>query len=305
MIQMLMKKILIAAGLLIPIFAFVAVPNAAAQTTSAETRESITMSPSSSKFKIDAGTSAKGKLTVVNDGVVAYDFLVYARPYSIVDNNYENPNFTKVTKYSDLYGWVQFSKTRYHIEAGATLEVEYTVNVPSGAAPGGHYGVIFAETQPVDNPGEGSSVIRKKRVGSIVYATVNGSYRNEGQALESNLDFWQVQPPLRATVTAKNTGNTDFATTTRLTVRDVFGNKKYEATKDYQVLPDTTRTVPLEWTNSSWFGFYKVETSQKFLDQSVSSEGYVLMMPRFMPIALVVIIIIGILYYARTRRKKQ
>jgi hypothetical protein len=241
----------------------------------------------------------------VNDGEVPYKFVVYARPYSIIDNAYDNPDFTKVTKYSDLYAWIQFPKTTHYIEAGATLEIDYKVTVPKGASPGGHYGVVFAETQPDETSDGGNAVIRKKRVGTIGYVTVNGQYKNAGEALPGSIDFWQLQPPLSATVVAKNTGNTDFASTTKLTVSDVFGNKKYEAIKDYQVLPETTRTIPLQWTNSPWFGFFKVVAEQKILGKTDTVQGYVLIMPRYMPIALIIIIIVGVLFYAWRRKHKR
>jgi len=300
------KRGLIVAGVfLFSLFAFGASSQTVAAQSADDGRESITLSPTSIKLQIDAGKTATGKLTVVNDGAIGYDFLVYARPYSIVDNAYDNPDFTNVTKYSDLYGWVQFPKTSYRIEAGATLEIDYKITVPSGAAPGGHYGVVFAETQPDDSADGGNAVIRKKRVGTIAYVTVNGQYKNEGEAAKGSIDFWQLQPPLRATVIAKNTGNTDFTSTTRLTVRDMFGSKKYESVKEFQVLPETTRTMPLEWTNSPWFGLFKIETEQKFLDKTDTSEGYVLMMPRYMPIAFIVIIIIGGIFYVWRRKHRR
>lgn len=272
---------------------------------SAVQNESITMSPTSRKYTVDAGKTVEDKLTIVNDGKTDYDFLIYARPYSIQDNNYSNPNFTLTPTNADLYAWVQFPQTKFHAKAGETIEIKYSVRVPAGAAPGGHYGVIFAETQPGNTENTGNSVVRKKRVGAIVYATVNGEYRNTGQAAGGSIPFWQVQPPLHTTVAVKNTGNTDFADETRLTVKDIFGNVKYDVAKSYQVLPDTTRSINLDWDRASWFGFYKVETQQKFLDKTVKNEGYVLLMPRYMPIALLAVLIIGGLYAYRGRRKSK
>ena len=280
------------------------IANAVPVHAQAEPRESITLSPASTTYKVDAGKSINGKLTIVNDGNVPYDFIIYARPYTIVDNAYDNPNFQKTSERTDLYGWVQFPETRFHIEAGKTIQVNYTIRVPSGVAPGGHYGVIFAETQPPADASHGNAVLSKKRVGSVIYATVNGQVNLSGEVGENSIPFWQVEPPLKATVSAKNTGNTHFTDDVKLTVKDVFGNIKYEATKDYQVLPDTTRTISLEWPKASWFGFYKVETEQKFLDKSSKSEGYVLMMPRFLPVALLLILLIGGVYAVVRRRKK-
>ncbi|MDB5184068.1 MAG: exported protein of unknown function, partial [Candidatus Saccharibacteria bacterium] len=188
--------------------------------------ESITISPVSRKITADSGSKITGELTVVNDGKAGYDFTVYARPYSIQDDNYDNPNFTTASKNAEVYQWVQFTQTSYHLDANKTVKVPYTINIPSGANPGGHYGVIFAETQPSGEV-SGNAVIRKKRVGMILYTTVNGNVTNSGLATGSDIPFWQLQPPLTATVTAKNTGNNDFVNSTNFVVKDIFGNVKY------------------------------------------------------------------------------
>lgn len=279
----------------------VGVSTASAQ---AQTGESITLSPVSNKTVIDAGKTVEGKLTIVNDGSETYDFLLYARPYSIVDNEYDKPNFTNVTNTTDVYKWLSFPQTKYTIAAGATVTANYSMRVPKDAAPGGHYGVIFAETQPKSEQPEGSMILRKKRVGSILYVTVNGEYKLSGKDAGASIPLWQSSPPLQTTVSTENDGNTDFATATRLVVKDVFGNTKYDVKKQFQVLPDTTRTMTLEWAQASWFGFYKVETYQEFLGKSVKHEGYVLMMPRFIPLIFVVVILIGGSYALVRRRKK-
>lgn len=264
--------------------------------------ESITMSPVAQYYHVNAGESKSDVLTVINDGKKAYDFIVYARPYSVNNEKYE-PNFTKTPTNADVYSWVQFPQTKYHLEPGKSVKVNYTMTVPAQAAPGGHYGVIFVETQPAITA-TANSVIRKKRVGSIIYATVNGQYKNAGEALGAEIPFWQVQPPLHTSVNVKNTGNADFITETHMVVKDVLGNVKYEATKEYPVLPQTTRKIAMDWTGASWFGLYKVDLAQKVLGKTTSSSGYVLMMPRYLPIALLVVILIGGIY-AWYRHKKQ
>jgi hypothetical protein len=264
--------------------------------------DSITMSPVSQYYHINAGESKSNTLTVINDGKKAYDFIVYARPYSVNNEKYE-PNFTKTPTNADVYGWVQFPETKYHLEPGKSTKVKYTMAVPAEAAPGGHYGVIFVETQPA-TAATTNSVIRKKRVGSIIYATVNGQYKNAGEALSAEIPFWQVQPPLHTSVSVKNTGNADFITETRMAVKDVLGNVKYETTKQHPVLPQTTRKITIDWVGASWFGLYKVDLAQKVLGKTTTTSGYVLMMPRYLPIALLVVILIGGIY-AWYRHKKQ
>lgn len=265
--------------------------------------ESITLSPVNDRFKIDAGQSRAGELTVVNDGTTAYDFTVYARPYWVSNDTYD-PVFTKESSQSDAYQWVRLPQTQFRAEAGQTVKIPYTIDVPSTAAPGGHYGVIFAETQPVVSEKQGgNSVDRKKRVGMIIYASVNGNIINDGNAVTNTIPFWQVQPPMHASVTAKNDGNVDFINKVTFSAKDVFGNPKYTIVKEYPVLPQTTREIELTWPESPWFGLFRVDIKQEFLDTELSTSNYVLMMPRLLPIMLLLIVVVGGAYAFLRRRK--
>lgn len=267
----------------------------------AQEEENITISPAQQRYQVDAGKEHSGEMKVINNGKTAYDFIVYARPYSVQGETYE-PDFQSTPKNADIYGWVRFEKTDYHLEPDEEVIVKYSINIPADATPGGHYGVIFAETQPSE-AAQANSVIRKKRVGSIIYATVNGSYETKGEALDSEIPFWQVEPPLRVSMRAKNTGNTDFSDKTVMTVKDVFGNVKFRIEKELLVLPKTTRKIDMEWKNANWFGLYNVETSQEILGKTTTSSGYILMMPRYLPIILLVIIVIGGVYVFIRRKK--
>ena len=296
-----LKPVAIALALMIGVAGIIPVIPANAAENDAS-QESITLSPVSRDFKVDAGTQIKDELTIINDGKLSYDFIVYSRPYSVQGEEYRS-DYTKVRPNTDLYQWVRFEKTKYSIKPNETIKVPFTIVVPAGAAPGGHYGVIFAETQP-SPAAQGTAVVRKKRVGMIAYTTVNGNYINRGDFLDVNLPFWQVQPPMSADVRVQNTGNTDFKNTLRYTVKDLFGNVKYDAIKQYPLLPQTTRNINVAWNQSHWFGLFKVEMTHKILDKENTTSGYVLMMPRFLPILFFVLLIAGGGYALYRRRKK-
>ena len=264
-----------------------------------EPRESITLSPVNKHYQFDAGSTKQDEITVVNDGEVAYDFILYARPYSIQNPSYTSPDFTASVANADAYQWVQFDQVRHHIEPNQTIKVPYTIRIPKDAAPGGHYGVLFAETQP---SGKVESVARKKRVGMIMYATVKGQYLMEGKQLDSAIAFLQFRAPLTANVTVQNDGNSDFLVNAEYKVSDIFGRQKYSEAKDYPVLPKTKRQITLNWDGAPWFGLYKVEVKTSFLDQKHSDSSYVLIAPRWLLIVLAVTIVGGVLYVVLRRR---
>lgn len=265
--------------------------------------ESITLSPVSRKYALDAGQTIEDKITVVNDGKTAYNIAVYSRPYSVTNEAYE-PNFTKTPPNADAYGWVKFPKTTYRIEAGQSVEVPFSMTVPANAKPGGHYGVVFAETQPDSTVSDGNAVIRKKRVGAILYATVNGEFVTKGQLDSTKIPFWQPQPPLHAESRASNGGNSDFVNATEFVVKDVFGKTKFTQTKEFTVLPGTSRVMSFDWNGASWLGFYKVELKQTILGKTSVDTGYVLLLPRYLPVLLIVVLLIGGAY-AWFRHKKK
>lgn len=257
--------------------------------------ESITLSPVAKRYELKAGEVKTDELTVVNDGKAAYDFLAYAKPYSVASESY-SPDFSTETTNGDIPKWVRFDKPKYHLEAGAFTTVKYTITVPENATPGGHYGVLFVETQPKEVVTGGNAVVRKKRVGAIVYATIEGTYETGGQQDSVDIPFLQVEPPLTTVLKTSNNGNTDFIDSVTFKVSDIFGSVKYEQEKDYPVLPQTARKMTLEWKGASSFGLYKVDVTSTFLDQKHNSSGFVLLIPTWALGILTAIVVGGVAY---------
>lgn len=284
-------------GGLLATVAIMATPTFAASGT-----ESITLSPVSKKYDFDAGTVKSDTLKIINNGDTAYDFIVYARPYTIVNSDYNNPNYgDEATKKvnADVYKWVKFEQDKYHIEPGQTLEVGFSLNVPADAAPGGHYGVLFAETQTES----GEMIGRNKRVGAVLYTTVNGSYITGAEISKPSASLFQINPPIVANVSVKNTGNASFVTKSDFKVLDIFGGEKYAKEVEYNVIPDSTRAISLAWDKSPAFGLFKVKVTTSALDKTASTESYVFMAP-FWFYGFVAILVVGGIMYALARRKR-
>ena len=274
-----------------------------ATASAAESVDRITLSPVAKHYLFKPGEAKKDSFNVINDGDSAYDFSVYARPYSVgsTDEDY-SPNFTAQPPNADVYQWVQFDKSQYHLKPGDSVEVKYTIRVPQNASPGGHYGVLFVETMPPANDKE-NSIMRRKRLGLIVYATVKGTFKTDSSSQPISIPFFQLKPPVSASQTIANTGNGDFTVTGTMNVYDAFGTRKYQVTKDYTILPDSIRKMPFEWSSAPWFGLYKVQLTTKYLHHIDTKTSYVLLAPLWTYLVLGIIIIARILY-ALSQRKK-
>ncbi len=242
-----------------------------------EDRESITLSPAIIKPTTDAGSVFKGKLTVVNDGQTDYQFLVYARPFSVKSETYD-PNYTEVNERTEAYQWVQFEKTNLQLAAGKSIEIPYTVTVPKKAKSGGHYAVLFAETQP--KQAEGTQVTRKKRVGSLVYVTVNGELINSGSLLGWDAKLWQKSKPIGAAFRIKNDGNVHFQVNSQVTFSNIFNKPRLQLNQEQFVLPGTTRKIVANMERSPLVGVYRVSGTVSFLDKKEAlASKWIILLP--------------------------
>lgn len=291
---------LLTAGLITGLLLSMTNPTQTFAATADNGKESITLSPTSKQYQFDPGTTKDDKFTIINDGETDYEFKVFAQPYSVNGEEYE-PDFFTVRENTDLEKWVKFPKSTYFLRAGQSVEVPYSVVVPADAIPGGHYGAIFAETQPSQRS-NGTSIQRKSRVGSLVYATVNGKFETGGSFEGIRTTPLQFKPPIRSEVVLRNTGDTDFGVTTVFAVDDILGNRKLSETKEYRVLPKTKRAVQLQWDKAPSFGLFKVTTSAKFLDQQTSKTTYVLMAPFGFYLTFVLLLFVAVIFFVQKRR---
>lgn len=263
--------------------------------------ESVTLSPTNKVYHVDPGQVLQDSLTVLNDGQTAYTFTVYATPYSVTSSHYNDPNFSATKSNADAYTWIQFDTTSYHIEPRQTINVPYTLKVKPDASPGGHYGAIFVEIQPGDTAGQQLS--RKKRVGSIIYATVSGDVRLAGNVEHIDTAWFQPVAPITSNISVTNTGNSDFAATVNYRVSDIFNNTKYNSQNNYEVLPSTSRDISAEWMGVNWFGLYNVHVATTVLGKTTVKDTTVLMAPVWLLVVLIIIVLAGI-YYAFARWRK-
>lgn len=269
--------------------------------TSNTSRSGIAMSPVKKKYEYEAGSTSRDSIKITNVGNTTYTFKMYAEPYSVKNESYET-DFLTVRKNTDFQDWVKFDKSSYVLSPSQSVEVGYTVSVPANATPGGHYGIIFAETLPEEKMTESASLLGRNRVGAPVYATINGEYKMGGQFLGVRTPALQFKSPLKSELNVENTGTSHFTVNTVFAVSDLFGNRKLTQMNEYDLLPQSIRKIPLQWDKSPGFGFFKVTVSAKFLDQETTKTSYVLMAPLAYYMIFVVGLLVAVIVFVARRR---
>lgn len=262
--------------------------------------QNLTLTPVKQEMPLRAGDTYTGSFRLLNAGQSPYDLKVYAKPYWIKDEHY-TADFEAKRPNTDFYEWVHFSKTQYHLAPNQMVTVDYAVHVPQNAGPGGHYGVLFAETLPTNNKNN-FGVSSTQRLGMLAFGKVDGNHEVSGNIKSQTISFFQFTRPLKTMTRFENTGNIDFNGELNLTVKNVFGATKYTTARDSSVLPGTVRRVELNWEQSPPFGLYRVELVTRFLDTITRKNAYVLMAPIWFYMVVPLLLLGGIVYVVQRRR---
>ena len=266
----------------------------------------MTLTPTKTRVSLIPGETQEGDFTILNSGSVDFTFKTYASPYQVTNEQYD-PEFTKETARTQISRWIILPEQEFTLKPGEEAKVPYTIAVPQDVASGGQYAVIFAETVVDDN--ETGVIIAKKRVGMLVYGSTEGDTREDGAILSHTIRSWQYDPPLSSQWRVENRGNTDFATTTQMTVSSFWGKVLYESPKtENTVFPGTVRAMTLSWDEAG-IGVYRVATTVTFLDKTDQKEAIVLLMPPRVAVGILVGILVlcaGIIFLlVRKQRTKK
>lgn len=281
------------AGSLLAGFAFVPTASAEAQ---------ITLSPTSHRLTIAPNETYTGSLTLINSGSDAMQVQVYPAPYHVEDEQY-NPIFSKDTARTQISRWIQLEQESYQLSPDERISVPFTITTPTSIPDGGQYAAIFAET----SDGESGSILRKKRVGMLIYAQAKGDTNEAGtiaMELPSPLHFTNKLTTYQRFI---NEGNTDITGTVSTAATSIFGKKLFSQKQQKVVLPDTTRRIPTEWKNLPSFGLVKLSQSAEFADEKATADRWVLFATPawLLGIGALFTVIIGGIIYAIHRSKQR
>ena len=149
-----------------------------------------------------------------------------------------------------------------------TIEIPVTLDIPTNATPGGHYGVV--RFTAVNSAQEDQDVTLSASVGTIVLLNVPGEEVEDIDLVEfsaaknGNTGSFFTSGPIGLVTRFQNVGNTHVAPFGKITVKNFFGSTVEEVefnanqTRRGFVLPDSIRRFETELEGSYNFGRYSV-----------------------------------------------
>lgn len=275
---------------------------------------SLQISPVSNRIFLVHGESANYSMNVDNIGSDEFNFRVYAAPYTVANENYDI-NFSNETKRTQITRWITFktdagdyaSEATFKLAPGERKTVEYKVDVPEDVPGGGQYATVFAETVPSGN-NQSTGIRTISRVGLIIYGRTDGETKDSAKIENTEIQAFMTSGDINVRSHIVNDGNTDFQASAKLTVKGFFGKELSTQTKGFDVLPDTSRNISVNWEDTPVMGLFHVSAEIKALDQTIEVSKIVVVMPVFIIVIMAIlltILIVWIIILVKKRRSQR
>jgi len=153
-----------------------------------------------------------------------------------------------------LASWINISKVGIKLEPNKSTALNFVINVPKNAEPGGRYAGILFGTSPPHT--DGSQIAISNKVGSIVLVRVSGAAKEVATVKEfSTPKNFYTTPPVDFVARIQNSGSVHVIPKGTIDIKDTFGRKVATLPvneKNGNVLPESIRRFDKDSSNLVW-----------------------------------------------------
>ena len=153
--------------------------------------------------------------------------------------------------------WIQTEK-EITIAAEQTYELPFTIRVPEGATPGGHYAALLISTEPADSiEANGGQLQTAQVISSLIFLRVTGDINEQGSIRSfRSVSYFLSKPETRFEVRIENRGNIHLQPQGEIKIYNMWGKERGTIPINQQtmlgnVLPQSVRKFSFEWS-SEW-----------------------------------------------------
>lgn len=200
------------------------------------------ITPPRQYLNVDPGKVTESSFTVANLTDRRLDIFLSVEQFSVANYTYD---FKFEAPFED---WIKLEETKVSLEKSESHTVNYTVNAPVGAKPGGHYFTLFASVDLGED--------RHIRAATVVYITASGELTKTSTVTKTNFPWITIGGDIPISFDIQNTGNTHFLAYISGVLRG-WGPTQSSGEAAHLLIPATTRRVEGKLPGPIIPGLYK------------------------------------------------
>lgn len=155
-----------------------------------------------------------------------------------------------------LKRWVKIEPTEFTLEPREQRFVDFIIEVPENAEPGGKYGSVLASTTGVMG-GEITGAAIAQKVGALLLLTVSGEVKEELMTKEFLAPSFLEYGPVPFIIRLENKGTVHVRPRGFVTITNWWGKKVADVEfPQLNVIPGSVRKIETTWQNKWLFGKY-------------------------------------------------
>jgi hypothetical protein len=268
-----------------------------ANSANAQARIPLVVAPARQTVALDAGKSESLQIKFFNESTSPISGNIKAVDF-IVTGNDGSPILLE----DQVNTWVKLPFERASIASGDVLRVNFKVEVPKNAQPGGKYvAIIFEQTGQLSNPttdNEGATAISPRIVG-LLNIRINGPVVEYSFIDKLKVPSFLEFGPVNLSFDILNKGGYHINPKGQVTLTDWTGKEVDRVTiDDKNIFPDTSRTYSTKIGKTWMFGKYAVDITAAYGEtgKTLTESKFVWIVP--VTVILLVIFTIMILGFA-------
>lgn len=247
---------MVASTLLLAIFF---VPAAA----SAQSPIGLTIQPIKVSHTLNPGEGTRGSIRVSNASAEAVKVELKVEDFIPLAGTETVQFVGRAPGLTTLRDWIRLDgPSTFELAEGETKIVDYAIDAPYNAEPGGHFGVAFFKATRLADE---SQLKVGTQVGMLMLVTIPGNNLQKGRILSFDAPTFIQGNSVIFTTKFENTGTVHFEPKGAITITNLFGNVLAEVPVEGQVvLPTGIKDLNTELlVDHQLFGAYKARISLK------------------------------------------
>lgn len=274
-----------------------------------ENREGVTVSPVTFELTANPGDVIANKIKIYNPTnkvvsikVEAEDFMAVGEEGRVVTTSEADED----TTYS-LRKWITLAPIEFTLEPDEQKLVDFIIEIPENAEPGGKYGTILAGiTGSISEKGTTGAAIATK-TGALVLLMVSGDLNEKLIVSDFSAPSFQEYGPVPFTIKFENTGTVHVKPRGFVVITDMFGNKITEIEfSQKNVIPGSIRKNELSWDTKWLFGKYTATVVGNYGTGNIPFEPRVItfsVFPWKLTLGALIALMIIVAFFFKTRRR--
>jgi hypothetical protein len=214
--------------------------------------DALVLAPAKVEIEAAPGNVVRDRIILLNDSEETVTYYSSVERFE-AQGETGTPNF--VASDTGLASWVTVTES-VTLAPNESEEIPYTINVPVGAEPGGHFAAIFWSTFSPDESGAGQVLIGTK-TGVLFLVGVEGDFEEKGGVTEFDSlggSYFTKGLPLRFFYRFQNDGGDRLKPEGVITIKSVFGTKASVLNANLtegNILPMSVRKFEVLWSEKS------------------------------------------------------